>query len=138
MFALPLCLSVSSLDVISDLICTRNLQRSDKRYIASSSICVLSDVIKLLVRCSSVPLVDLHGISGRAEYTSLPLPRWRAHGNVLHCVLHRSAVSQTELLCFPSVPVTSMVLFSGPSDLSERYWQWDFGTPECSSWWLEF
>lgn len=77
MFALHFCLSVSSLDVISDLICTWSLQRRDKLYTASSSICVLSDVMELLVGCSSVPRLDLHGISVRAECTSLPLPRWK-------------------------------------------------------------
>lgn len=76
MFTLHFCLSVSSLDVISDLICTWSLQRRDKLYIMSSSICVLNDVIKLLVERSPVPLVDSHGINISAKYTSLPLLHW--------------------------------------------------------------
>lgn len=76
MFTLHFCLSVSSLDVISDLIHTWSLQRRDKLYIVSSSICVLNDVIKLLVECSPVPLVDLHGINISAKYTPLPLLHW--------------------------------------------------------------
>lgn len=76
MFTLYFCLSVSSLDVISDLIHTWSLQRRDKLYIVSSSMYVINDVMKLLVKFSPVPLVDLDGINISAKSTELPLLHW--------------------------------------------------------------
>lgn len=123
MFALHFCLSVSSLDVISDLICTWSLQRREKLYIASSSICVLSDVIKLLVGA-----VQFHWLTYMASVSVLSMlhchchvgtPWWKCFA-MCSCVLSkalwiacRSAVSQlqTELLCFPSAPATSWFCF---------------------------
>lgn len=133
MFTLHFCLSVSSLDVISDLIHTWSLQRRDKLYIVSSSICVLSDVIKLLVECSPVPLVDLHGIHISAKYTPLPLLHWHTpvevFCNVL-CILSRNVcialISAVKLIDIASVFLyflEMMVLFPVPSSVSECYWQ---------------